>query len=278
MIRRLFAILLVTTLCGCTGLFFYPYRPHVRTPDQIGLEYEDVRFDSTDGVRLHGWFLPARGPACGTILFLHGNAENISTHIGSVHWLPAKGFNVFLPDYRGYGASEGSPSLPGLQADIEAAMRYLLARPGVDPNAIAVFGQSLGGAQAIYYVAHTPHRAHIRTLVADSAFASYRDIAREKLADFWLTWAFQYPFGLTVSDDYSPIDVIDRVAPIPLLLIYGDRDSIIPIHHGERLFAAAREPKEFWRVAGAGHIQAVNNKEVRERLTSYLKRHVCPAR
>ncbi|MFL6647184.1 MAG: alpha/beta hydrolase, partial [Sulfurifustaceae bacterium] len=112
LIRRLLVIAaLGASMAGCTGVFFQPYRTLVRTPDDIGLAYEDVRFKTADGVVLHGWFLPANATACATVLFLHGNAENISTHIGSVYWMPRYGFNVFLPDYRGYGASSGTPSL-----------------------------------------------------------------------------------------------------------------------------------------------------------------------
>lgn len=276
--RRLgLAALLALSLVACAGVFFQPEREHVRTPAQLGLAYEDVHLETADGVRLHGWFLPARAPACGTILFLHGNAENVSTHIGSVLWLPARGFNVFLPDYRGYGASAGAPSFPGLQADIDAALGHLTARPDVDPGAIALFGQSLGAAAAIAYVADSPRRAHIRALVAESPFASARDIAREKLASFWLTWPLQWPLAWTVPDGQAPIGAVERIAPIPLLLVHGDSDEVVGLHHSERLFARAQAPKEFWRMPGGGHIDAFRRAEPRERLTAYLRARLCSA-
>ena len=140
------------------------------TPGKFGLAYEPVHFASEDGTGLYGWFLPARGEAAATVLFLHGNAENISTHIASVAWLPARGFNVFLFDYRGYGASGGKPTLAGAQHDTEAAMQVLLLRADIDRSRIVVFGQSLGGALAAYYVAHARSRDAIRALVSDSAF------------------------------------------------------------------------------------------------------------
>jgi uncharacterized protein len=273
--RRLLAPLLLTLLLSaCIGLFFQPYRPYVRTPADIGLTYEDVTFETDDGVRLHGWYLPASRPSCATILFLHGNAENISTHIASVYWLPARGFNVFLFDYRGYGASSGSPSLAGIQRDIDAAMRYVLGRR--DHGPAAMYGQSLGGAMAIYYAAHGRLRAHIRSLVVESSFASYRGITREKLAGFWLTWPLQWLPKLTISDKYSPVAAIGQVAPIPLLLVHGDKDPIVPLQDGERLFAAAHEPKEFWKVEGVGHIAAFRSPAMRERLTAYLRGQLCP--
>lgn len=274
--RVLLLSALTLMLCGCTGLFFQPWGPHVRTPTDIGLAYEDVWFRTEDGVPLHGWFLPVTGQSCATILFLHGNAENISTHIGSVYWLPARGFSVFMPDYRGYGASAGKPSLPAVQQDAEAAIRYLLSRPGAERQPLVVYGQSLGGAVAIYYTATSAHRDRIRALVAESAFASYRDIAREKLGSFWLTWPLQWPLAWTIADDYSPIQVVAQVAPIPLLLVHGDRDTIIPWEHSKRLYDAAREPKEFWLVEGAGHIEAFRSEPMRERLMSYLRARACP--
>ena len=269
--RRLLLIgLLSAGLLGCNGVFFIPYRAHVQTPKQLGLAYEDMYFQAGDGTLLHAWFLPAESKVLGTILFLHGNAENISTHIMSVRWLPARGFNVFLLDYRGYGASGGAASLSGVQDDMDAALRILLARKDVDPDRVVVFGQSLGGAIAIYNVAHSPYRQHIRALVVESAFASYRQITREKLADFWLTWPLQWPLSWTVSDEYSPSAAVAGVSPIPLLIIHGDRDPIVPPQHGQRLYDLAREPKQLWVIPGGGHIQAFQSQIYRDRFVAYL--------
>jgi fermentation-respiration switch protein FrsA (DUF1100 family) len=211
------------------------------------------------------------------VLFLHGNAENISTHLAAVYWLPARGFNALLLDYSGYGASEGAPSLAGLQEDIAAAMRWLTAAPAIDPGRLVVFGQSLGAAAAITFVARSPHRRYVRALIADSAFASYRGIVREKLASFWLTWPFQW-LAWSVPDDLSPLAAIADVSPIPLLLVHGERDTIVPVAHARRLYAAAREPKALWLVEHAGHIGAFGSEVWRERLVRWLSARVCPER
>jgi fermentation-respiration switch protein FrsA (DUF1100 family) len=270
--RRLWWLLLLLVTTGCTGLFFQPMRTYVVTPDRGGLAYEDVNFHAADATPLHAWFLPAHTqPALGTILHLHGNAENISTHIASVYWLPDRGYNVFLLDYRGYGSSGGDPTLAGAQDDITSALAWLLQRPDVDPRRVVVLGQSLGGALAIYNVAHSPYRAHIRALVVESAFSDYHSVVREKLADFWLTWPLQYPLSWTIQNGYTPLDSVADISPIPLLIIHGDQDRIVPYVHGERLYAAAREPKTFWRVAGGGHIGALHRPEFRERLVTYLQ-------
>ena len=266
----IFIGLLSAALFGCSGVFFQPYRGHAQTPENLGLMYEDVQFQAGDGTPLHAWFLPAEGKAQGTILFLHGNAENISTHIMSVRWLPTRGFNVFLLDYRGYGASGGAASLSGVQDDMDAALRTVLARNDVNPDRVVVFGQSLGGAIAIHNVAHSPYRRHIRALVVESAFASYRQITHEKLADFWLTWPLQWPLSWTVSDEYSPSKAVAGVNPIPLLIIHGDRDPIVPPLHGQRLYDLAREPKQLWVIPGGGHIQEFQSQIYRDRFVAYL--------
>ena len=270
---RTFAPLLVA-LCaaGCTQAFFQPHRMLVDTPERHGVAYRALDFKADDGTPLHAWFLPARGAAQASVLYLHGNAENISTHFANVAWMPAEGFNVLALDYRGYGASQGTPSLAGVQLDIDAAMRTLLARPDAEPKRVVLFGQSLGGALAIYYGAHGRYRASLSAVVADSAFSDYRSITREKLAGFFLTWPFQWLPWLTVDDDYSPIAAVGAISPIPLLLLHGDRDTVVPFHHSQKLFERAGAPKDLWIVPGAGHIQALQDDAVRRRLTGFLLR------
>jgi fermentation-respiration switch protein FrsA (DUF1100 family) len=165
----------------------------------------------------------------------------------------------------------------GALNDINKAMEYLLKRNDIDPERIVVFGQSLGGALATYYVAHSSYRKNINALIVESAFTSYTGIAREKLASFWLTWPLQWPLSLTIDDSYSPLPDIAQVSPIPLLLIHGDRDKVVPLHHGQELFAAAKQPKEFWLVSGGGHIEAFMRKDFQEKLVQYLQRTTKPA-
>jgi fermentation-respiration switch protein FrsA (DUF1100 family) len=273
---RLAALLLAAGIAGCTPVFFQPSTTLFATPGQFGIDYKPVEFAAADGTALFAWFLPARGPAKATVLYLHGNAENISTHFPNVAWMPAAGFNVLAIDYRGYGGSEGRPSLAGVQLDIDAAMRTLLARSDVDPQRIIVFGQSLGGALAIYYVAHSAYRQHVRAVVVDSAFSDYRLVAKEKMADLVLTWPFQWLPNFTVDNDYSPRAAVAALSPIPLLLIHGERDGIVPPHHSRLLFDQAQAPKDLWSIPDAGHIQALRNAAVRKRLADFLLNAAAP--
>ena len=268
---RLAAVVAAFGVAGCTGMFFHPHRIQVLTPDQLGLAYDEVRFKSRDGLELYGWFLPAKGRALGTVVQLHGNAENISTHFTSLAWMPERGFNVFTFDYRGYGASEGEPTLEGVQLDIDAAMQTLLSREDIDKDHVVMYGQSLGGALAAYYIAHSPYREQLRALVIESAFAGYVDIVREKMADHWFSWPFQWLPELTVDDRFSPLPTMAKISPLPLLVLHGDRDAVVPVQDGRRLYEAALEPKQLWIVPGAGHIQTTGDPAVRDRLVAYLR-------
>jgi fermentation-respiration switch protein FrsA (DUF1100 family) len=268
---RLAAVVASFAVAACTAVFFQPHRMQVLTPDKLGLAYQELTFKTKDGLELVGWFLPAKGPALGTILQLHGNAENISTHFASLAWMPARGFNVFIFDYRGYGGSEGSPSLEGAQMDIDAAMETLLSRSDIDSKRVVMYGQSLGGALAAYYVAHSPRRDQLRGLILESAFSDYIDIARETATNHWFTWPFQWIPLLSVDDHFSPLPGMANISPVPLLILHGDRDTIVPMHHGQRLYDAAREPKQLWIVPGAGHIQTMKDSVQRDRLVAWLR-------
>lgn len=268
--KHLLAVLALACLTACTSLAFHPTREHVLTPNRVGLAYRDVTFQAADGVTLHGWFLPASAPRIGSVLFLHGNAQNISTHLASVAWMPAAGFDVLLFDYRGYGQSEGAPDLAGLHLDVEAALDLLIDAPELDTEHVVVFGQSLGGALAVTALAESPNRNRVEALVIEGAFTGYRDMAREKLADLWLTWPLQYPLALTIDGGYRPIESIGALSPMPVLLIHGEADKVVPVRHGHDLFEAARQPKSLWLMPKTGHIQALADPRTRTRLVEYL--------
>src|SRR5687768_2928737 len=131
------------------SLLYFPSRPIATTPAAAGLAFEDVMFDAGDGVRLHGWWVPATAPVIGHILLCHGNAGNVGDRVAHVALLVAAGFDVLAFDYRGYGQSGGRPSEQGTYRDARAARTALLGRHGVDGARVVYLGESLGGAVAL---------------------------------------------------------------------------------------------------------------------------------
>lgn len=256
-------------LSGCGRLFFLPESGHRWDPAEAGIEYSDIRFEASDGVRLHGWYLPSENPR-GTVLFLHGNAENISTHIAAVHWLPGAGYNVFMPDYRGFGRSEGQPGIDSVHRDAHAALETVFTREAIRSDRTFVLGQSLGGSIAITAVARYGKTHDIHGLIADSAFSSYRSIAREKLAESWLGWPLQWLPLVTVSDTHAPIDHVSDISPVPLVLITGTADRVVPSRHSQALYDAASPPAEIWRIDGTGHTRAFARDDVRRRVVEWM--------
>jgi fermentation-respiration switch protein FrsA (DUF1100 family) len=272
--RIIFLLIFVLSLSGCTSLVFMPQKKIYVTPAMLHLKSDDVYFRSGPYI-LHGWWLHADGgPPKGTILFVHGNAENISTHIASVYWLPHYGYDVFLFDYRGYGLSTGKPTLPGVQQDYAAALNYVFHRPGANTRNVFVFGQSLGAAVVLVGTDTSPYKSRLRAVIVEGAFTSYRSVAREELGDFWLTWLFQWPLSLTINDDYRPIDHIAGISPTPVLLIHSKQDEVIPFHNALELYAAAGQPKTLWVVHNMGHIQTFKNPKYRQKLLKYLQQHL----
>jgi fermentation-respiration switch protein FrsA (DUF1100 family) len=275
---QLLCLLLLTLTCqGCVGrMFYYPDHKEYDTPARHGLKYEEVAFASKDGTRLSGWFIPAVGPAKGTVIHFHGNAQNMTAHFGFVDWLPAEGFNLFVFDYRGYGKSAGSPSRRGIYEDSLAALDYIRSRPGIDHDRLLVLGQSLGGAQAITAVG-SGNMQGIRAVVVESTFFSYRSIVKDKIGAIPLLSLLKTPLSyLLIGDDLSPADFVAKIAPIPLLLIYGTADDVIPYQHGPRLLELARAPKELWRIDQGGHTEAFidASSPYRKKLVDYFLVHL----
>jgi fermentation-respiration switch protein FrsA (DUF1100 family) len=203
---------------------------------------EDCYFKAQDGVELHGWFA-GNSNSQTTLLWFHGNAGNITHRLDNLLGLVQLRINVFIIDYRGYGRSEGCPSEMGLYCDAQAAYDYLVHTRQIPSRCIYLFGRSLGGAVAINLALNNDCAGAI----VESSFTSLPDIGQNL-----------YPFLSTklitkiTRERYDSLAKISRIK-IPLLFIHGDADELIPIEHSRRLFEAANEPKEFYKVHGAAH-------------------------
>ena len=221
-------------------LVFYPQtgREIVATPSQLGLPYDDIHLNTSDGINLHGWFVPATASRA-TVLFLHGNAGNISHRLDSVRMFHRLGYSTLIFDYRGYGKSAGSPSEQGTYRDAEAAWRYLTEQKQVPSCCIVLFGESLGGAVAAWLAARQAPAA----LVIASAFTSVPDLARKFYPYLPVRWLARIR--------YDTREYLQAIA-VPVLIAHSPADDIVPFEHGRALFAAANPPKEFLELAG-GH-------------------------
>jgi len=250
---------LLAVLGACTHLFFQPTGGVYSDPASEGLKYEVIKFRSGDGTELTGLFFPPPGTPRGTVVHFHGNAQNMTSHFPYSAWLAKEGYNVFIFDYRGYGASGGKPTLDGLVLDGEAALTHALKLPGARADKMIVFGQSLGGAIAVAAVAESGLKP--AAMVLEGTFYSYKDVGAEVLRRRWLTRPVVWLPRVAVSGRHSPSDYISALT-CPKLFIHSEKDPIVPFAQGRKLYAAAPEPKEFWSLSD-GHIEAFGaNRQV----------------
>lgn len=238
MLRSVLFVTLMTYggLCVCALLLadrtiFQPGRASYYLDEAPGLRW--VRLSASDGVTLAAVHLP-NPEARYTLLYSHGNAEDLGVLLPYLERYRAQGFAVFAYDYRGYGRSEGAPSEAGVYRDIDAAYRYLVDELGVPPERIIGYGRSLGGAVTIDLAARQP----LAGLVVESSFTS--------------------AFGVLPVTRIMPFDKFRSRSKIgqvgcPVLVIHGRSDEVIPFSHGEALFAAAPEPKRNLWLDNAHH-------------------------
>jgi uncharacterized protein len=222
---------------------FLIYLPSGGVPDvsEVLPDGEEVSFSTEDGLRLAGWFLPSGsgqpGPA---VLVANGNAGNRAHRAPLARALRESGASVLLFDYRGFGGNPGTPSERGLHRDASAALDYLAGRPEVDPGRIVYFGESIGGAVVVGLAAERPPAG----IVLRSPFASLTEVGR--LHYPWL------PVRLLLKDRYEAAETVSRVE-VPVLVIAGTRDSIVPFEQSRAVHDAAAGSKRFVQITGADH-------------------------
>lgn len=241
-IRTMVVGVLVALLSGCVErtFVFFPTAYPAGNWDPSGLNFEDVWFQTEDGVKLHGWYAAAPTPR-GFLLFAHGNAGNLSHRADVVKLLKENlNLSVLIFDYRGYGRSEGKPSISGVVKDGHAAQQWLRQREEISADQIILLGRSLGASVMTHLAAE--HGA--RALILEGAFSSLADVA-----DHAYPWL---PAKLFLRQDIKADELITRYHG-PLLQSHGTDDTIIPIELGRKVFEAANEPKQFIALPGLDH-------------------------
>jgi uncharacterized protein len=220
-------------------LLFFPSKYPNGDWSPKNLNFQDVYFEAADKTRLHGWYCPCQN-ARAILLMAHGNAGHVASRAAWLRYLQTKAkVSVFMFDYRGYGRSEGTPSVQGALQDALAARAKLCELAAIKETEMLLMGESLGGAIMVDMAA----RAAPRGLILQSTFSSLKDVA-----------AVHYPrlAWLVPQTKLNSLSLIPSYRG-PLLQSHGDRDRTIPFAVGHKLFLAANEPKELVTVANADH-------------------------
>ncbi len=218
--------------------FLYsPVREVPYTPGELGLDFEEVVFESGDGLQLTGWYIPAKNSDF-TVMFCHGNGGNMMHRLDSINIFYNLGLNCFIFDYRGYGNSQGKPSEEGTYLDARAAYKWLTEEKKVPPDNIIIFGRSLGGSIA----AQLARQVEAKALIVESAFTSYVDIGRKFYPYMPVRWFARFR--------YNTIDYVKSVH-CPVMIIHSRNDEVVSFDFGLELYEAANEPKEFVEILGS---------------------------
>jgi len=244
-------------------LAIHPPREHLtHSPDHLGLDYEDVIFTTSDGIQLKGWFIPSPYSRAAVILG-HGFTRSRQEMLDVAAMLSRNCYNVLLFDWRAHGESGGEQTTFGYEEvkDVAAALDYLSTRPEVDSEHIGMLGKSLGAAIAIRGGAALPQ---LKAIVADSPFPSLQDsievgVRRRGPLGVWPLRPIALYLGtVTIGVDpdlVRPIDDIKAISPRPVLIMHGGRDELVPADTGQRLYAAAGQPKLLWYEPDAAHVK-----------------------
>ena len=216
---------------------FQPEEEILRTPESLGLEFENVNIEIEGDTYIKGWYIPAADQK-GVVLFCHSNYGNISYYLDAVFFINSLGFSILIFDYRGYGQSRGSPSEKGTYADVRAAWSYLRYTRNIPAENIIVWGRSLGAAIAADLVVDYSPRA----LVMESGFSSFPAVAKDY---------FPYvPVQMIARYDYNNLEKIKH-ADCPVMVVHSRDDEIIAFYHGQKIFKAANPPKRFLEINGS---------------------------
>jgi fermentation-respiration switch protein FrsA (DUF1100 family) len=233
-----YALIGLAAYLGQRRLMYFPDRAHT-LPVQVGLAGVEERVLKTpDGARVVAWYGKAR-PGEPTLLYFHGNAGSLANRAPRVERFMAQGWGVYMMTYRGYGGGSGSPTEAANVTDARLAYGALVLE-GVEPASIILYGESLGSGIAVRLATERT----VGGVVLDAPYTSIVDVAAQA-----------YPFlpvRLLLADRYETTKYIAQVKA-PLLILHGERDTVIPVAMGREVFRLANEPKRLATFANGGH-------------------------
>lgn len=264
-------IIFVFFLTGCEKYFFYPQKILYYMPETCKYDPENILVETDKGKLLHGWYFTTKvkNPK-GTVFFLHGNSNNISTESVAMMWLVDKGYNVLTFDYRGYGISQGKPDIKGVLQDGLEYTEAVFKDNKVDKRNMVLYGQSLGGAVAAHIARYSPYADKFKVLVLESTFTSWRSIAKEVAASNFFTYIWQYPVSWSIPKEYSTIDNIKYSKIKNTIIIHSEADNLVKFDNGDAIYQMAHEPKIFLKDNISNHAQIMSNPRVRKEFLNAL--------
>lgn len=268
-------------LGGCSSLsslFFYPQSQLIATPQEAGLDYQDVWLKASDHTQLHGWWLPAQGEQPDSnvmLLYVHGNAENISSHSRSIYWLPKHGVSVLALDYRGFGASHGKAQLPAMLQDLEAAALWM--KQQYPDKELMILGQSIGTVMAINFAAQAADQYAIQALILDAPILGIPSAARYALSKN-LVGRLIWPFTVLLPNQWDPKRHIEHIN-LPVLIMHSPADEIVSYQQGKQLYQQWQlaHPKQqlCWVDSQGPHIASFAFPELRQATLDFIHNKKC---
>ena len=240
----LYSVLVAAVFLMQRDFMYFPDQSRPDPSASVAPEMKVVSYKTFDGVELSSWYYPPRNETFPVVMHFHGNAGNIGSRASKAKILIDKGYGVLLAEYRGYGGNSGTPDEPNLMFDGKAAVDFL-ASQGVSTSRVVAYGESLGSGIAISLAMDAAFDGkHFKAVVLEAPFSSAVDAGRAHYPFF--------PVGILMKDKFESTTRISAIRA-PLLIVHGDKDEIIPISLGKKLFSAALEPKEAKWISGGGH-------------------------
>jgi uncharacterized protein len=258
-------------ICSCTSVFYYPTAYRYTHESLLQPPPQEIYLHTNSAKDLLSWYFESpesqRLPV--SFVFAHGNAQNISAHYRSLHWITEHGLSYLIVGYPGYGPNSGKPSPQSTVESVVSAIQWI--KKNRPDHRIVLLGQSLGGNVILRALTKEGDQS-ICAVVIEGSFSSYQRVAQKTLAKHWLTWPLQWLSYLLISDNESIMAHKKALKPNSYLVIHGDQDQAVPFAEGQKLYEMLPDDKAFWRIEGGQHIDTfARHPEFKTKFISFIK-------